>query len=152
MRTYDASLHNLIGNHPEVICNIQHDPELGPVFFDELARDPANFALLHNGSDAAMIFHWSAPHIWQMHTLMLPSCRGAAAKREGKKLIREMFVEHGAEILWGQTPLDNRAARIFNRWIGAKSVGFGNHHVSGPVEYFRNNREDWLRDHGEAKT
>jgi hypothetical protein len=146
MRTFDPSLHNYIANHPAVAPYLAHDPALGPLFFDNLVLEPQFYALLHNGRDAAMIFEWSSPHVWQQHTMFLKSCRGKQAVVEAKKMLRHMFEVEGAVMIWGQTPLDNRAARMFNRWCGGKSVGFGDHHVVGPVEYFSRDRAEWLAE------
>lgn len=146
MRVFDASLHNLIANHPEVAPHLAHDPAKGPLFFDNLVLEPQFYVLLHNGVDAAMIFEWSSPHVWQQHTIFAPSCRGKPAVIEAKKMLRWMFEEEGAVMIWGQTPLANRAARIFNRWVGGVSQGLGDHHIVGPVEYFSANRDEWLAD------
>ena len=147
MRTFDASLHNVIGNHPRVVTAIEHDPALGPIFFDNLANEPAFFALLHNGADAAAIFEWSAPGVWQSHTMFLPSCRGRKGIEAAKMMMAEMFLLHDADILWGQTPVHNRAARLFNKWIGAEERGRGVHHVAGDVVYFRVDKDNWLSEH-----
>ncbi len=147
MRTFDASIHNRIGNDPSVVTAIKHDPALGPIFFDELAKEPDYFALLHNGKDAASIFEFRGPGIWESHTMFLPSCRGRKGIEAAKAMIHEMFTEHGADILWGATPIDNRAAQMFNRFIGAKTLGTGVHAVSGPVRYFRVDKAEWVRDH-----
>ncbi|PTW45588.1 hypothetical protein C8J25_107273 [Sphingomonas faeni] len=154
MRTFDPTVHNMIGNHPDVVRSLEWNPEDHPetngwLLFGNLTEDPASYWLLHNEPQTlAMIFEWSAPFTVQMHTMSLPGSRGKAMMQDAKTLIREMFVDHEAEVIWGMTPLHNRRARMFNRLVGAKSCGFGQHHVAGEVEYFRNNRDDWLRDHG----
>ena len=132
-RATDAIVHNLIGNHPEVKPTINYTD--GDADFSPLLEHPDQYVLLHDGEGAASIFEWSAPGIWQGHSLYLPERRGKAGLQSGKDMIAWMF-EHGAEMIWGQTPLDNRPARMFNRLIGAKTNGTGVHHVAGPVEYF----------------
>ncbi|MES3048083.1 hypothetical protein [Sphingomonas faeni] len=154
MRTFDPTVHNKIANHPDVVRSLEWKPEDHPetdgwLLFGNLTDDPANYWLLHNEAETlAMIFEWSMPGAVQMHTMSLPGTRGKVMMRDAKELLREMFVEHGAETIWGQAPLHNRQARMFNRLIGGRSCGFGHHHVAGDVEYFRNNRADWLCDHG----
>lgn len=164
MRTFDATAHNFIANHPQTIRALEWNPDKGPLVFDKLAADPAFYALLHNGTrdiafeeveggvfpadfpTLALIFEWSAPGIWQVHTMSRPEARGTLVE-DAKRLMYEMFVQHGADMIWGQTPITNIAARKFNVKIGAEIAGQGLHHVSGPVEYFRNSRARWLRDH-----
>ena len=148
MRTYNAAVHNAVGNHPSVSTAIEHDASRGPLFFDNLAIEPAYFALLHNETqDAASIFEFRGPGIWESHTMFLPSCRGRKGVIAAKMMMAEMFTIHDADILWGQTPVDNRAARLFNKWIGATERGRGVHSVAGDVVYFRVDRATWLSDH-----
>lgn len=133
MRVFDAAAHNRIANHPEVRPSFAWFE--GEVTFDDQAADVDNYVFLLDG-DAAAIFEWSAPRVWQVHTLALPDVRGAAALASGRRMIAWMRAEMGARTLWGMTPIANRAARMFNRLIGAKSAGFREHHVTGPCELF----------------
>lgn len=147
MRAFDATIHDRIANHPDVIRKLEWNPDQGPMSFADLAADSEHFVLLHNPTDdLGLIFEWSAPGVWQVHTMSLPSIRGNAVE-DAKALLHEMFVLHGADMIWGQTPLHNVAARKFNTKIGAVPCGESVHHIAGPVEYFRNSRARWLADH-----
>jgi hypothetical protein len=132
-RAADALLHNRIANHPDVMPTINYSG--GYADFSPLLDHPDQYILLHDGEGAASIFEWSAPGVWQGHSMFLPEVRGKQGIEAGKSMVVWMF-ESGANMIWGQTPIDNRRARMFNRLIGAKSVGTGTHHVAGPVEYF----------------
>jgi hypothetical protein len=132
VRATDAALHNSIFNLWEV--NIHFGG--APIDFSEAVAITDGYVFLHNGRDAASIMEWSGPRMWQVHTGFAQSCRGKDAVREGKAMLAYMFDELNARLIWGQTPINNRRARMFNRLCGAKSDGFGVHHVSGPVEYF----------------
>lgn len=132
-RATDAALHNYIGNHPEVKPGINYTDQFAD--FSPLLEHPDQYILLDDGVGAASIFEWSAPGVWQAHSLFLPESRGKAGIEAGKGMLDWMF-DYGAKMIWGQTPLDNRAARMFNRLLGGKSNGRGVHHVAGPVEYF----------------
>jgi hypothetical protein len=132
-RATDASIHNAIASHPEVEPTINYSKHAAD--FSPLFEHPDDYILLHDGNGAASIFEWSAPGVWQGHSLYLPEARGKAGLQSGRDMIAWMFDE-GARMVWGQTPLENRAARMFNRLIGGKSGGTGVHHVVGPVEYF----------------
>lgn len=138
----NADLHNYILNHPEISGHFgPRDKDLSP-----LLNEPGAYVLLDNGEDAACVFEWSAPRIWQAHTYFLPSARGKKGIEAGKAFIRLMF-DDGARLLWGQTPTANRQARMFNRLIGAVSDGFDVHPYSGEIEYFVVEREAWLHRH-----
>jgi hypothetical protein len=132
-RAMDAALHNAIANHPSVMPTINYSGEFAD--FTPLFELPDQYILLHDGKAAASIFEWSAPGVWQGHSMFLPEVRGKEGIRAGKEMVAWMF-ENGANMIWGQTPIENERARMFNRLIGAKSVGRGTHHVAGPVEYF----------------
>jgi hypothetical protein len=83
-------------------------------------RSPAmtRTIVLSNGEDALAAFELTAPGIYQSHTLFSPTCRGRRAIDTGIEMVSWMF-DHGAKIVWGSTPRDNRKACLFNRWIGA---------------------------------
>lgn len=138
-RSPDAALHNKILNDPAITGHFgPSEKDLTPLF-----NEPGAYVLLDNGKDAACVFEWSAPRIWQSHTYFLPSARGKSGIETGKAFIRLMF-DDGARLLWGQTPVANRQARMFNRLIGAVADGFDDHPYSGPIEYFIVEREAWL--------
>lgn len=139
-RSPDAELHNLILNEPEI------SGHFGPNLKDltPLLAEPGAYRLLDNGSDAATVLEWSAPGVWQCHTYFLPTCRGKRAIEAGKGFLRWMFENEGARMVWGQTPVPNRQARMFNRLCGAVSDGFDDHPYSGRVEYFIVERDAWL--------
>jgi hypothetical protein len=155
MRAATARVINAIANQPEVYPFVCPDPSFGYIFFDEHAARPEHYVLLHNGqhdddltATAAMIFEWSAPGVWEMHTLFRNECRGKAALAQAHEFVAFMYDEMGADMIWGQTPLDNKAARFFNRKLGGKSVGTGTHHAFGPVEFFRCFKHEWTRPQG----
>lgn len=130
----DAAVHNAIANHPEVKPTISYTPEYAD--FTPLFEHPDQYVLLHDGEGAAAIFEWSAPGVWQGHSMYLPERRGKEGVESGKAMISWMF-DHGATMIWGQTPLDNRPAQMFNRLLGFKPCGEGVHFAAGPVRYFK---------------
>jgi len=150
MRTLDASVHDAIARHPEIRSAFGCNPNEMLMSFQEMADHPDDFALLRNeAADMAMVFEWSAPLVWQMHTLALPSCRGKRALADGKAVIREMFLHHNAAMIWGQTPVELRAACLFNRWCGGKFVGYRDQPKFGKSEVFIGIRDEWLARFGE---
>lgn len=45
-------------------------------------------------------------------------------------------MQQRASLVWGATPIANRAARWFNRQLGGRSVGFDHFDAEGEVEIF----------------
>lgn len=133
VRATDASVHNTIANHPEVKPTISYTEDYAD--FTPLFEHPDQYVLLHDNEGASSIFEWSAPGVWQGHSMFLPERRGKEGIASARAMIAWMF-DNGAEMIWGQTPLDNRPAQMFNRLIGFKAKGTGTHHVAGPVRYF----------------
>ena len=133
-RETDARLINTIANHPSVLPYFDL-AKTGALDFSECLERPADYAVVSNGIDALGIFEWSAPGVWQGHTMFLPSCRGRRAAQEGRAIC-EWALDNLGDMLWGQTPLLLRHVRWFNRQLGFERAGIGFHHVSGEVEFF----------------
>lgn len=133
VRATDASLHNYIANHPEVKPTLGYNE--GYTDFTPLLRHPGDYVLLSDGAGAAAIFEWSAPNVWQGHSMFLPECRGKEGMASAKAMCRWMF-DYGANMLWGMTPLDNRAAQMFNRLLGFREAGTGIDAANVEVRYF----------------
>jgi hypothetical protein len=133
VRATDASVHNLIANHPEVKPTLGYNEDYTD--FTALLEHPDDYVMLHDGEGAAAIFEWSAPGVWQSHTMFLPHRRGREGLKSARAMMDHMF-ENGARMLWGMTPLDNRAAQMFNRLIGAKPAGEGEDIRGTKVRYF----------------
>lgn len=150
MRTRDAAFHNEIANHPDVIRYLEWNPDNGLMTFDHLANDD-RFYLMHLPLDGpelpglALVFEWSAPGVFQVHTMSHPDRRHNVLW-EAKFLIHEILMMTGASRVWGQTAMHNIAARKFNLKI-ARVLGYGEHHISGPCEYFGGQRTEWLARH-----
>lgn len=118
-RTTDAALVNAICNHPAVL------PGLGLGFdsvdLTALLANPRNICLV--GKHGGAILVWSGPGIYDAHDFILPEGRGAWAKRACGMILDMMFDGYGARMVWAQTPVENRACRMFNRMLGFKSQG-----------------------------
>ena len=144
VRHTEPSLHNFIGNQAGVYGCIAPDPYSGePLDFTECADAPNEYVLLSNGSDAASIFEWFGPGIYEGHTMFLPSCRGKEALQNGRAMVDFMFEELDAVMLWGQTPTHLPAARWFNRKLGFQLVGEKVHYMMGPSQLFRMDKARW---------
>ncbi len=128
-REQDAELANRIANDPSVYGNVAYHGQ--PVDFTPAVR---GCVLLTNGEDAMAAFEQTEDRRWQSHTFFLPSCRGRRAIETAKEMLA--WMKPYADVLWGATPLQNRAARWFNRQIGAVPIGTDEYEAEGPVEIF----------------
>jgi hypothetical protein len=132
-RISDAAAINRIANHPAVLPYFDLGKRGALDFAPCVASD--DYRVLMCGTDAAALFEWSAPGVWEGHTMFLPTCRGRRAVEAGKALCGWMF-DHGADMLWGNTPSIHRHIGWFNRRIGFEPAGIGLHPVLGEVERF----------------
>lgn len=117
----DARLINRIANHPDVRPTFGYhegETDLSPLFDHQDA-----YVVISDGDGAASLFEWSAPGVWQGHSLFLPDSRGEYGIAAARAMCRWMFEHRAARILWGMTPVDHRAAQMFNRLVGFKAVG-----------------------------
>ena len=81
-----------------------------------LLSDPRN--RLYFDERGGAIFAWRGPRIYEGHTFF--RVRGREAIRLGREILGKMS---DAQMVWGLTPEENRAARWFNRQVGFKSQG-----------------------------
>ncbi len=90
-----------------------------------------NFAL-REGNDFAL-FNVDRPGLYTGHYFF--KSRGKEAKEVAKKILDEVFTNHGAQIIQGITPVEKRAARWMSRQLGFQSHGLTNT-ILGPCELF----------------
>lgn len=118
-RTRDAAEVNAVLNHESVL------PTLGLGFSQldaaAILANPRNIAFM--GEYGGAIFMFSAPGVYEAHDYFLPEGRGAWAKEASKSMLSIMFDAFGAEMIWAQTPVENRACALFNRILGFRSSG-----------------------------
>jgi hypothetical protein len=89
-----------------------------PVTFDN-----GNVALFDNEGDGVYEVHFLFP------------CRGAKAIDNAREAFRIMFMEHGANLIFGLVPVERRDVKLLARWVGGKSAGLRST-SEGPCELF----------------
>lgn len=136
-RETDAELINRISELPEVrpfIC--YHE--------DPIDWTPAIEAcvILSNGEDACAVFEPTplgliSKDVFQVHTIFGPSCRGRKALDTARNMLIWMYDKEGAQMIWGATPVKNKAALLFNRMMGGEPLGRDEYDAEGEVELFK---------------
>jgi hypothetical protein len=132
----DPIIINGIANHDDVAEGSGLLPDEVADYTDAL-NNPGLVFLVNDTADAMTILEFKGPGIWEIHSLFLKTARGRRGIQIGKAMLEHMREKRKAEIIWGQTPIQLRAARMFNKWCGLESVGYGVLLGVGPVEYFR---------------
>jgi hypothetical protein len=99
-------------NDPLIRPTIGGEGELDPT---ALLSDERNIWLFDERGGA--VFAWRGPGIYEGHSFF--RVRG----REALKAGRECLGMIEARMIWGATPLENNAARWFNRQLGFTSLG-----------------------------
>lgn len=117
--TRSAAAINAICNDPAVLPGLS----LGSAEIDvtALIADDRNIAML--GEHGGALFHRVAPAVYAAHDFFLPSGRGSWALAASREMLAAMFNHYGARIIFAETPVANRACRMFNRWLGFRSEG-----------------------------
>lgn len=108
---------------PAMLEAVVSSPEIAPLDhgFTPAAwlAEPENIALWER--DNIALFTRRGPGVFEGHTLFAD--KGRAALDLGKAMLREMFDTYGAKVIWGQTPIERKAARWFSRKLGFRSHG-----------------------------
>lgn len=127
-RMYTADVHNHVVNDLSVQPYFGHTE--GPVDVSSLLLEPDNYILVASDEDAVAFFEFSAPGIYAVHYAMLASCRGRDAIDAARGMAQYMF-DHGADAIWGQTPVSNKAANWLNSHLGGVHRGRVNREADG---------------------
>lgn len=120
-----ADIHDLeyLINHPKIY------PSTGfPVggtaqaggFFD----NPRNKAFI--GVYGGMMFNHEKDDIYSGHFLFITGNRGTDIKRSARQMLSEMFTNHGASVIKGYPPRDNRAVRVIGIALGYHKINDAN--------------------------
>lgn len=119
IRVYSPQPLNDIINHPDVLpfVTVEDIDYVDMSFFFE---SPENVCLLDEGGGFICVYIGN--DIYEVHSHFLPEYRGLHAIRMAKESIAYMK-SIGAKKLIGYTPVENRAARRFNRLVGMKVAG-----------------------------
>jgi hypothetical protein len=114
-RTMDAAFLNEVANHPEVRPWL--GGEEGPLNLTPVVENPSNIALVTEGGGFVLVA--LMPGVYELHTLFLPTARGAPFFAAASEMFRFMFAETDCLEILTKCPDDNGPARI-----AAGRVGF----------------------------
>lgn len=131
-RTYDADAINAVCNHPDVLPTLSLGH--GEIDVSDLIESDRNIFFL--GEHGGAMFHWCAPGVYAAHDFFMPQGRGRWALHASRFMLNTMFAQYRARLIWAETPTDNRACRMFNRWLGFKSEGVSRSPGGYDAEYF----------------
>ena len=120
VRTTDAAVVNAVFNHPAVFPTLSLGVE-GPLDMSPLLESPRNLCFM--GEHGGAILVWTGPGVYDAHDFILPEGRGRWAKIACRQILDLAFDTYGARMVWAQTPVENRACRMFNRILGFRSQG-----------------------------
>lgn len=104
-----------------------------------LARDGNFYSTFENGD--VMLFESLGDGVFHVDYLF-ETARGKEAMGQVTAAFDRMFSAPSVTALVGLTPVENRPARLFNRWMGCKSTGFLDTPF-GPCEKFTMTRQMW---------
>lgn len=119
-RIFNPDILNDVINHPEIFpfVTVENMESVDmSVFFDS----PDNICLMSEGG--GFVCAYVDEGIYEIHSLFLPRYRGRYALKAAQEGIAYMFEIIGATKLIGYTPVENKAARRFNRLVGMKIKG-----------------------------
>ncbi len=141
------SLSPLTSSQAELVNKLANDPgvlgQLGYVWLDfsGFFDRPGNIAL--GGDDGVALFGNRGRGEFEGHYLFSPRLRGKPALDAAKAMLGYMFTTVGARVIVGETPADNRAARLFSRALGFTRRGTTIDASGRPCVVYEMDRERW---------
>ena len=69
-----------------------------------------------------MLFCEEEDGIFEVHFLFIPGSGGLLVKETARAMLDEMFTKHGAHVITGYPPRDNRAVRTIGVGLGFKKT------------------------------
>lgn len=123
-RSFDPEkLHEAIAPYPEIV---------GEDFdVEEWLEDPNNVLLEEGGSCG--IFEFEYPGVYCGHYFF--KVRGKEAFDLAQRMLNDIFLNHGAKVIKGLTPIEKKGALYLTRKLGFESYGTVDTWV-GPHEIF----------------
>lgn len=86
------------------------------------------------------------PSVLEAHMAFSLAGRGRGALHAAREGLRYCFTALNALVVFGRIPVEDRAARLFTRLIGLRSVGIREHHDGGGmVEWFEIRKDETCR-------
>lgn len=108
-RCHDAAELNRLLNHPSI------RPKMGG---EGVLDGTPLLGIFYLSDGGGMLFHESDPGLWEGHYLFTDPSHDLALG-----MVRAFVLEAQPRLLWGRVPVGNRAARLFTRKLGFKSLG-----------------------------
>lgn len=132
---------NELANMPDIA------PYLAPAYcnldLSKFFENPDNICILK--ARGAMLFgavQDGPPGFYDTHYLF-PRQAAAINLTAARACVAEMFDRHGARVLCGNTPRENRAARYINRALGSVPMGMGIDSQGRPCIFYVLERATW---------
>jgi hypothetical protein len=129
-------IRRLFADEADKVNELLNDQAIRPTLLGEgyldatgLLKDENNRCYMDERGGS--MFRWAGPGIYEGHSFF--RVRGREALEAGRECLFQMS---DARIIWGATPLQNRAARWFNRQLGFKSQGEISIPLQGRCELF----------------
>ncbi len=117
-RSFDTDWADFLANHDAIRPHVGM-PELGRLELAGLIEDERNVFLEWDAG--GFFYHWTAPKVWEVHTMILPEGRGPLALFAARASL-EWMGNHGAEKVWTRVKAEDRHTRLFTRAAGMKPL------------------------------
>ena len=137
---------NYVVNQPEVLRNVA--PGFDSVDISAFLEKPRNVML--GDEHGVLIFGYIGEDVYEMHYLFTSAVRGRDALHFTRAALKYMFTCASAIAIVGQTPRDNRAARVMNRALGARPIGESVDTSGRPCINYMLERKTWAVSSAES--
>lgn len=144
LRRGQAERLNRLVNHPDVAQHLA--PLYSNLDVSGFFKRPENICIFKG--HGAMLFGAIPAEAtgragWYDVHYIFPRHKGPENLEAARACVHEMFAKHGARVLCGNTPRDNRAARLINRALGSVPMGEGIDSQGRPCIFYVLERATW---------
>lgn len=120
MRRLTALDLNYLVNHPLIRPHMGF-PGDDHISMDTVLCNPGNLGFWQDDI-GGMLFCQEEAHMFEAHFLFIPGSGGLLIKNTARAMLDGMFTKHGARVIKGYTPRDNRAAHVIGIGLGFKKI------------------------------
>ncbi len=125
MRQINTNDLNYLVNHPAI------RPTTGFPGDDEITMhtvllNPGNIGYWQDDI-GGMLFCQSKAHEFDCHFMFIPGSGGFLIKETARAMLDQMFTKHGARVIRGYPPRENRAVRLIGYALGFRQIPSSDH-------------------------
>ncbi len=120
MRQINTNDLNYLVNHPGIRPTTGF-PGDEPLSMSTVLFNPGNIGFWQDDI-GGMLFCQEEAHLFECHFMFIPGSGGFLIKETARLMMDEMFTKHGAHVIRGYPPRENREVRVIGVALGFRKL------------------------------